>query len=201
MTRGKSIGSLRNLSQFQGMSDDDILEIVSIEDLDAQVQKQMDALEKDYDFSDMKYNDMVLLEQMAMLMVRLISSEPVLEEKIRDGSLESHNALKEEQRLKTIRDCIRDIQNDLGILRVKRAETVEDNPRLLFDDIRQRAHKFLKERLIYVLCPDCKIAICTLNFLYPDQKNTLTLTCGKCGKSHSWSSAELLALEKDNPFK
>ena len=201
MARGKSIGSLRNLSQFQGKTDEEILASLSIDQLDDQVQAQLDALEKDYDFSDMKFNDMVRLKSMAMLMVRLAQSEPVLEERIREGSLESHNALKEEQRLKTMRDSIRDLQNDLGILRVKRVEKIEDNPLLLFADVRKRAKHFLKERLIYIKCPDCQIAICTVNFLYPDQNNQITLVCQKCGKSYTWSSAELLVLEDNNPFK
>jgi len=183
------------------MSDDEILETVSAVDLETQVQEQLDSLEKDYDFSDMKYNDMVLLENMAMLMVRLNNSEPIVEERIRDGTLDAHAALKEEQRLKTLRDGIRDIQRDLGILRVKRVEDTEDNPRLLFDEIRSRAHKFLRERLIYVKCPECSIVICTVNFLYPEQSNQITLICQKCGKSHSWSSKELLEIENDNPFK
>lgn len=207
MARGKNIGSLRNLAQFREKTDEEILEIVgTLEtegtgELSSQVQAQIDALEKDYDFTDMKYNDMVLIWSMAMLMVRLAQSEPALEERIRSGDIESHNALKEEQRLKTMRDAIRDLQNDLGILRVKRVEKIEDNPLLLFDDVRKRAKHFLKERLIYVRCPECQIAICTVNFLYPEQSNQLSLKCGKCGKSHAWSSSELLAIEKDNPFK
>jgi len=201
VTRGKSIGSLRNLSQYKGKTDEEILASLSSDDLDEQVQAQLDSLEKDYDFSDMKFNDMVCLKSMAMLMVRLAESEPVLEERIREGSLEPHNALKEEQRLKTMRDSIRDLQNDLGILRVKRVEKIEDNPLLLFADVRKRAKHFLKERLIYIKCPDCQIAICTVNFLYPDQNNQITLICQKCGKSHTWSSTELLALEDNNPFK
>jgi len=201
VTRGRSIGSLRNLSQYQGMTDEEILGSLSVENLDDQVTAQLSALEKDYDFSDMKHNDLVLLKSMAMLMVRLEESEPVLEEKIRKEALSPNDALKEEQRLKAMRDGIRDLQRDLGILRVKRSETVEDNPRLLFDDVRKRAHSFLKERLIYVKCPDCQLAICFINFLYPEQNNKLTLTCNKCGKTFSWSSTELLEIEKDNPFK
>ncbi len=201
MPRGKSIGSLRNLAQYRGMTDEEIEAQIYSGELENQVVERLKKLEGDYDFIDMKHNDMDLLRKMATLMVRLEDAEANLEKRLRSDELDSNEALKEEQRLGLMRRELVMFQDALGISRGKRVDKVENNPLLLFEDIRKRAAHFLKERLCYIKCPQCNIAISTVNFLYPDKNNVISLECGKCGTISSFSSRELLEMEEGNPYR
>ncbi len=197
--RGVNIASLRNLPQYKDFTDDEILERVTGK-LDRLIEEEMKDLEKDYDLSDMKYNDIVLIERWVALMVRLRDSEEDLEYRIQAGELGSAEALSEERRLSTMRDDMLKIQRSLAIDRARRRDSSEDDPRLLFADIRKRAKRFYRERLCYVKCPNCSLVICTVNFLYPDSNNKLLLTCARCDTESEWTSGELIKIEKDNPY-
>ncbi len=201
MPRGKSIGSLRNLAQYRGKTDEEIETLIYSGELENQVIERLRKLEGDYDFIDMKHNDMDLLRRMATLMVRLEDAESTLTKRIRNDEIDSAEKLKEEQTLGLMRRDLVMFQDTLGISRGKRVDKVENNPLLLFEDIRKRAAHFLRERLCYIKCPQCNIAIGTVNFLYPDKNNVISLECGKCGTISSFSSKELLEVEEQNPYR
>lgn len=196
---GVNIASLRNLPQYKDFTDDEILKRVTGK-LDRLIDEEMKNLEKDYDLSDMKYNDVVLIERWVALMIRLRDSEEDLEHRIQAGELGSNEALTEEKRLSTMRDDMLKIQRSLAIDRAKRRDSSDDDPRLLFADIRKRAKRFYQERLCYVKCPNCNLVICTANFLYPDSNNRVLLTCARCDTESEWTSQELVKIEKDNPY-
>ena len=169
--------------------------------LQEEVEQELLKLGKDYDLTDMNSNDLTVLRNMAILMVRLTRSEEILEERIREEAIASTEAQREEQRLSTMRSDILKLQDSLGIGRSKRKSSTEQDPRVLFQDIRQRALEFLNERLCWVYCPECKMMICSVNFLYPENNNTLHFECGRCKHTFKITSRELLEVERKNPYK
>ena len=169
--------------------------------IQAEVAEELKRLGNDYDTTDMNRNDLTILQRMATVLVRLTSSEAVLEQVIRSGDISISEAQREEQRLSTMRTDLLKLQDSLGIARSKRKSSIEEDPRLLFQDIKQRAAKFFEDRLSWILCPKCKTLICSVNFLYPDEANKLTLVCGKCGETFTLSSKDILKTESKNPYK
>jgi hypothetical protein len=198
LARGKSVASLRNLPQYKDKTDKEILEAVGSRSFQEKVQARIDRLAEDYDLSDMKYNDHTLVQRWGVLTERLETEEEAL--RLERDSLSAHDALREEQRLSGLQRDILSIQEALNITRAKRRDTSEDNPRLLYEDIKMRAAKFLEERLAYIKCPKCGMVLCTVNFLYPDAENVLKLGCGDCGASTEVTSREAVDIERNNPY-
>jgi len=198
---GRSLPSIRQLAQFEGKTEEEINKILWSKELSSQVEKKLAEFAKDYDLSDMKSNDKESLRRMAALMVRLESAEQDLEERLRSDELDPNEALKEEQRLGIMRRDLIALQESLGITRAKRIEKTEENPLLLWEDIKARARHFLQERLAYVRCCQCNIVLAVVNFTYPESNNEITVTCGRCGKVTKLSGQKLLELEKKNPYK
>lgn len=198
--RRTNVASLRNLPQYKGLSDEEILRRVE-DKLDIKIENRMKDLEEDYDLSDMKLNDIIAIERWVTITIRLEEAEKDLEERIKNGDLSTQEALKEEQRLSTMRRDMLELQRSLGIDRAKRRDVNEDDPRLLFEDIRQRAKKFLEERLCYVKCHKCGMVLVTVHFTYPNTDNKLTLVCERCEAVTEYTSGEILELEKENPYK
>jgi hypothetical protein len=186
LARGKSVASLRNLPQYKDKTDKEILEAVGSRSFQEKVQARIDRLAEDYDLSDMKYNDHTLVQRWGVLTERLETEEEALR--------------LERQRLSGLQRDILSIQEALNITRAKRRDTSEDNPRLLYEDIKMRAAKFLEERLAYIKCPKCGMVLCTVNFLYPDAENVLKLGCGDCGASTEVTSREAVDIERNNPY-
>ncbi len=199
MPRGSNVRSLKNLPQYKDMSEEEILESVGSKSFEERVQARLDQLSEDYDLSDMKYNDRELIRRWAYLTERLETEGETLRLE-RDG-LSAHDALREEQRLSGMQRDILNIQEALNITRARRRDTSEDNPRLLYEDIKMRAARFLKERLAYIKCPKCGMVLCTVNFLYPDAGNTIKLECEKCSNVFQITSKEAIEEEKNNAYK
>lgn len=199
--RGMSPASLRQLKQYRDLSEEEFVEKIQDRGFDFQVKSKMDELAQGYDFSDLKQNDWDLFRRMAALMVRLERGEKALEELMKSDAIDPTNALREEQRLASMRDGILKIQDALGLTRIKRIEKTEGDPRKIFEDIRKRAQKFMAERLCQVLCPNCGIMLCSVNFLFPNMPNVMKFECGRCHNSFEYSSAELVEKERKNPYQ
>jgi hypothetical protein len=200
--RGRSIASLRNLPQFRGLSDDEIRDKLQDKSFSARIKERIDKLAEEYDLTDMKYHDRILLEQFMALTIRLEDEQLAEEQAKADGEIvQPSDAARKEQQLSIMRNDLLKIQNDLGISRLKRKDTVEDSPLILFQDIRARAKRFLESRLSYVKCPECGLVLCKVNFLYPAADNKITLTCGRCSAKVEFNSSEVLDMERKNPYK
>jgi hypothetical protein len=197
--RGKNVASLRNLPQFKGMSDSEILAATTRRDVRSKVEERIDKLGEEFDLSDMQYHDLLLLERFFTALIRLEEAEADLEDRYED--LGANEKAREEAALSTLRNDILKMQNELGISKLRRAEQLEDNPVLLFDDIRSRAKKFLEERLCWVNCPVCGMQLTKVHFTYPKVSNTLTLICGRCEHEFKITSEEILEAESKNPYR
>jgi hypothetical protein len=197
--RGKNVASLKNLPQFKGMSDEEILAATTKESVYDKVAERIAKLGDEYDLSDMKYHDLMVLQRFFTAMIRLEDAEADLEDRYED--LGANEKAREEAALSTLRNDILKMQNELGISKLKRNEQLEDNPVLLFDDIRARAKKFLEERLCWVNCPVCGMQLVKVHFTYPKAVNTMKLVCGRCDHEFVTNAEDILNNEGKNPYK
>jgi len=178
----------------------DAVEIIE-GDLVDQIDQRIIELGNDYDFSELKLNDKELLRRMAALTIRLESGEKELEKGIRAKEFDSNEALKEEQRLGLMRRDLVLIQESLGMSRAKRVEKLENNPLAIFIDIKARAKRFLYERFCHIFCPSCHQLIAEIHFSWPEEKSSLTITCGRCKTKTTLTGKEMLKNESENPYK
>jgi hypothetical protein len=167
--------------------------------LEDKVAERIGKLGEEFDLSDMKYHDLLLLQRFFTALIRLEDAEQDLEE--RYEGLGANEKAREEAALSTLRNDVLRMQNELGISKLKRNQQVEDNPVLLFDDIRARAKKFLEERLCWVNCPTCGMQLAKVHFTYPKESTTLKLHCGRCDHEFITSAEEILKAENSNPYK
>jgi len=181
------------------MSDEEIMAAVNKESLEEKVGARIEKLGEEYDLSDMKYHDLLVLQRFFTALVRLEDAERELAD--RYDKLTPNEKAREESALSTLRNDVLKMQNELGISKLRRNEQVEDNPMVLFADIRQRAKRFLDERLCWVNCKKCGMQICKVHFTYPKADNYLRLVCARCDAVNEYTSAELLETEHGNPYK
>jgi tetratricopeptide (TPR) repeat protein len=199
--RGMSPASLRHLKQYKDLTDEQFEVKIQDKSYESLIKAKMEELGQGYDFSELKPNDWDIFRRMAALMVRLERGEKALEELMKSEQIDPTNALREEQRLASMRDGILKFQDALGLTRIRRVEKTEGDPRKIFEDIRKRAQKFLNERLCHILCPQCGTLICSVNFLFPERDNNIHLECGRCNTVSDVSSKDALETERKNPYR
>ena len=166
----------------------------------SKVSKKIEELSKDYDLSDMKPHDWTMFREMAVLMVRLEEEQQRLAGIIQAEELDETNALRAEQRLAVIREGILKIQESLGLTRAKRIDQVENDPRVLFEDIKARAKRFLDARLAKLKCPKCNVMLASVHFVQPEADNQIKLTCHRCGFVLNLTSKEAIQMEARNTY-
>lgn len=195
----------RNLAQYRGMTEeefDDFWETQGVETEDNQeileelkqrIKGKLDELEKDYDFSDMKANDMVQLESLVMAMLQLDDLEK--EVYIRRSDLSDTNVLaleKLNKMLSQLRADISTVSTDLQLTKKIRNKSKDVSIVQRWEELSRKASEFYKQKMLYIFCPDCRTLLCTLWLLYPeDEKNKVTLYCERCNTKHEITLYEL----------
>lgn len=196
---------IRNLAQYKDMSDEEFEEAweelvldyeMSPEELERQIKEKLEELSQDYDMSDMKANDRLQIRALIMAMIQLED----LEQRAFAIRSEDHLSYENVQildRLNKImgglRDDITKISNDLEFTRTIRKQSKEASVIQAIDDLREKARRFYKQRMLYIFCPECKMLLSTVWLNYSDEKNILKLKCGRCG--HKFEQ-ELISLYK-----
>lgn len=197
--------SLRNLPQYEDMSDEAFeeafQEIVagytiqkSGRDIEEAIQEKIKEFEQDYDLSDMKVNDKIVLRNLIQAILSLEDFE-LLFMHLRGDVSDSNILLLDRISgiMNKLRKDISDMQNDLKLTRKVRKESREDNFIDWLDDIQERAEQFYKQKMLYIFCPECKMLLSTTWLLYPDADNSLHLKCQRetCGHEFSVALSEL----------
>lgn len=177
---------LRNLTQYKGMSDEEFqkqFEILSTpsnyEDFQVRVREKYSELEKDYDLSDMKFNDTETLMDMCSAMVTVDENKRLLVD-VRAEGMTGYNLtiIKEvESQQSTLRKDISKMQDDLKITRKIRKATKEESAKSELKRLKTLAMEFYKQKMFYVYCEKCHQLLSTTWFLFPDSINTLSLKC------------------------
>ncbi len=109
-----------------------------------------------------------------------------------------------------IRKDVSKMQEDLKITRKIRKSTQEESARAELARQKKLAMEFYQKKMFYVYCEECTMLLTTTWFLYPTEKNTISVRCGRtytddegkkistCGHINKITSAELLEIRGTN---
>lgn len=198
--RKRSIGQLRNLPQYKNKTDEELLAIQSrIEkgDLDERVEKVVASFEKDYDLSDMTANDVLSLNELAKISIMLGEVARILDFELQKDPVDWTDVERINRVSSSLRDDASKLQRDLDITRKARKGSGSTGVVDFIEDLKRRAKKFLDDRLASIYCPKCKMLVCKVWFLEPEQKNSVRIHCGRqrCRHQFTVKSTELPELK------
>ena len=203
---------IRNLKQFADMDDAEFEkhfeDIVATSErgeadelLEVDVTEKLGEFEDDYDLSDMKINDKLVLRN---LIITIISLEDLELEfsSLRDDISERNILLLDRLSniMSRLRKDISDMQNDLKLTRKLRKEGQEESFIAWLDKVKAYADEFYTEKTLSIFCPKCNYMLSTVWLLYPDEKNVLILSCGnsKCKNKFEVNLEELYETDNKN---
>lgn len=199
---------LRNLVQYKDLTDEEFEKVweeklqaieLSPEMLEKRVAEKLDELANDYDMADMKSNDMIQIRALALAQIQLEDLEQVAWQARQEVDYNSVQILDKVNRiLSSLRDDISKISNDLQLTRKIRKQSRETSVIDAINDLREKARRFYKERMLYVFCPECRMLLCTLWLMYADGKNTLRLQCDRCNHKFTQELAPLYKTDNKN---
>jgi hypothetical protein len=202
--------SLRNLPQYKSLSDEEFAEryaknisgISNIKAFEERVQKKIAEFESEYDTSDMKINDRMILRQLAQAAIAIEDYENFTFN-LRTEGISNETIILFDKIQKIMSDLRKDIsamQDDLKITRKIRKGEKEESVVQYIETLKIKAKKFYENKHQYIFCPKCNMLLGTIWFLYPnDSKNKIQLRCNRklqsgeiCGTIVSVTSKELL---------
>lgn len=206
----KNRNKLRNLVQFRDMDDEDFDKIMKEKELGIELSKALEErieekikqFSEDYDISDLKINDMLVLRALIQALISLEDYEQLLFS-VRSEGISADNILKVDKIQRVMSDLRRDIssfQNDLNITRKVRKSDQEQSVIAYIESLKSKARDFYESRMSYIFCPKCSTLLATIWTLYPEQeRNKVALVCNHkledgslCGEKVIVSTKELL---------
>jgi hypothetical protein len=189
----KSKESLRNLTQYRNLTDEEFEEVwkqrqatievrlPDTEDLEIRIQEMMDKFRVDYALDDLKFNDTQVLRALIRALLTLTDYEDTLYDVQREGiGTENIRIIGDLNKfISQTRKDISDLQRDLGITRKTRKEEKEDSILSYIINLQEKANTFYKNKVFRVVCPECEMMLFDGWFLYPEEENKLIFTCGR----------------------
>lgn len=183
--------SLRNLPQYKNLSEEEFLDVIEArkeeyqneplgEDFEERIDNKIKELTEDYDLSDMKSNDLLILRALAQSLISLEDFELMAYEERQ--SLDTNNIMTVDKIQKIISDLRRDISNqqtDLKISRKIRKSDDREDVIQTIEVLKEKAQKFYKQKTAYIVCPKCNMLLATVWAQYPEVDNELTFTCNR----------------------
>lgn len=182
--------SIRNLRQYRNLPDEEFEKIYGeiISDLgkqklfEAEIEKKLAELSKDYDLDDLNANDLLLLRNMVQAMIQVEALEQ-LAFQLRTRGVDDHviNLLgKINSQINDLVDRVSKIQNDLNITRRIRKQDKEQSVVDYIEFLKQKASEFYDQKMQYIFCPNCNTLLGTIWTLYPsDKRNKVVLHCNR----------------------
>lgn len=181
---------LRNLQQFAEMTDEEFDEYfeglveqtrIDPQVQDEQIEEKLKEFESDYDLSDMKINDKLVLRNLIISLLSLEDLETKFAGLRMDVSEETIVLLDKLSRvMASLRSDISSMQNDLKLTRKIRKEGQEENFMTWLENTKRKAMKFYEQKMLYIFCPECKMLLANVWLLYPDENNVIDLHCKRC---------------------
>jgi len=209
--------SMRNLSQYRKMSDEEFEEYWAKRQLgmepsaefERRIQAKLSLFDKDYDLSDMKIND---TETLRALIQTILALEDLEQEMfmLRSMDITEDSILGKIEKLGKVmsiyRADINAFQESLKISRRVRKSDKDASTISYLEDLKVKAKKFYLSRMSYIYCPNCNELLGTIWVLYPDAKaNRIKLVCkrdlgekGTCNTEVVVSTQELIELRGTN---
>lgn len=174
---------VRNLKQYRDLSDVEFDEKMAEYEMNAQpsmtLERRIDAklssFTEDYDLTDLKINDQLVLRALIQAILQLEDLEQVNNNIRGMGvSLDNITILRElNNMMSSLRKDISSMQEDLKITRRHRKGDKEQSVINYLEDLKIKAKEFYKSRMAYVYCPECKMLLGTVWFNYPESKKTV----------------------------
>ena len=201
---------MRNLSQFKNMTDEQYAEYYSkmavdsfpVEAFEIRIKAKMNELEADYDISDMKINDKLVLRALCQSMIQLEDLEQS-SYKLRLEGIDNVNIVvldKMGNLMNDLRNGISKMQDDLKITRKTRKGDKEVTVLNYIEDLKNKARKFYEQKMMYAFCPKCNMLLGTSWWHYPeDDRNKIAYYCHRkldsgeeCGEKVILRSVDML---------
>lgn len=184
---------VKNLKQFADMSEDEFEKhfqgitepddsSVNLKELEGKVKKKLIEFGEDYDLSDMKVNDKLVLRNLILAIISLEDLEldfAGIQTDISDRNILLLDRLSNV--MSRLRSDISKMQNDLKLTRKIRKEGQEETFLAWMDKVRNYANEFYTEKTLSIFCLDCRRYLASVWLLYPEGVNTMTLKCVNCG--------------------
>ncbi len=185
---------LRNLRQYADLTDEEFdamfedmdLEEVDEAKLEEDIENRMSDFSDDYDLSDMKINDRIVLRNLIVSMISLEALEIQfvgLRERLGDANILLIDRISGV--MSRLRGDISKMQGDLKLTRKIRKEGGEENFMTWLQKTREKAEKFYRRKHLYIFCPNCRRLLATVWLLYPDADQEFHFTCGNEECKHS----------------
>lgn len=184
--------SLRNLPQYRNLDDKEFqifmeereLEEEDLENFEEmfeeETQKKIEELSKDYDLSDMKSNDLLLIRALAQSLLALEHYEYLAYSKRQDLKLQNIGEVEKLQKM--ISDLRSDISRQQADLKISRKIRKGDDREDVIQKIQtltEKANIFFKEKMAFIICPECDLLLATVWVQYPEVNNELTFICNR----------------------
>jgi hypothetical protein len=202
-----SKNQIRHLKQYKDMTDDEfdeifdekIMGIAQNEDFEKRIEAELTTFSEEYDTDDMKSNDRTTLRQ---LMITTLNLDDLSKKYYELSLVVSDSNISVIEKISNIlsglRRDISKMQDDLKITRRVRKSDSAESVMNYIEDIKLKAKKFIDQRMVLVTCPKCHMLLFQGWFLFPENKNKITLTCNrdvgdgtKCGETITVTSKEL----------
>ncbi len=192
---------IRNLKQYRDMTDDEFDEVFDelygskeeeTNDIEEKIESKMKDFGEDYDLTDMKINDRLVLRNLIISIISLEELEETFANMrldIREGNVLMFDRLAGV--MSKLRKDISDMQNDLKLTRKLRKEGKEESFLAWLDKMRERAVEFYTEKTLSIFCPDCRMFLGSIWLLYPEADNSIFWYCKRCKKSFEVDLKEL----------
>jgi len=208
----QSRARLRNLIQYRELSDEEfeakyqeVLEESALDveleqkELEDRIEEHLVSLGQDYDLDDMKANDRLQLRALAMAEIQLSDLEKITYSIRQDVSPTSIMMIEKlNNTMSKLRSDISDISDDLQLTRRIRKQSSEASVISYLDDLRSKARKFYRERMLYIFCPKCKRLLSTIWLLYSEENNQIVLRCSNCEHRFNQELSSLYQMDNKN---
>jgi len=191
----------RNLVQYREMSDEEFFEAMRERDariasekvepiseasptaflyFEKKVEKKKQELANDYDLTGMKANDIEVVNALCRAYVQLEDLQTRYFYLTNADFADNFDSVKTMMELiKTLNADISKMQTDLDISRNKRNKDKDASVVSAIEELKAKAKKYYEKVMMYVYCPECRMLIATIWFLYPEKENILNMTCGR----------------------
>ena len=172
-----------------------------VEDLEVDEERINELTERfsqDYDLTDMNINDTLSLQQIVRETVEIEELQKLLSQARANNELTKVTHI--DRVIKNKLQIISLLQQDLDITRKSRQDSKGESLHEYLPIIQKKARSFLKERLAYIYCPECRMLVCNAWFTDWEDDNQLSLTCPReeCKHRFTVTSEELTKNRNNN---
>lgn len=187
--------------EFDEMYKDLESEEVDEAELEEAIEEKLSEFDNDYDLSDMKINDRIILRNLIISMISLEDLDlqfASIRRKLTDSNILLVDRVAGV--MSKLRTDISKMQDDLKLTRRIRKEGGEENFMTWLENTRNKAEKFYKQKHLYIFCPKCRRLEATVWLLYPDEATEISFHCGnkKCGHEYTVYLSDLYETDNKN---